>query len=427
MPEEYRPFQCRVPTGRGDDMPACFPPIFSELTPERQARFRAGRGIGHRTSRMPLLSTTAEQDGSFPDTFSRSTAPMFPAPMPHALANPRPEQNENADASVIERPFLTDEASYTEYARRLHQDRGNYLNQQNANDQGWPETTFRPPPMGWSVRVLPTNNAQIDVRHGGGPAERHQANIGLIGAEWADRSRKGGEFVNNRGSQPLNALTNTRTGLGSYEGRLIERDCGGEIRAACGDNLISQDRISLFPYRLQVSGDPVGLTPTLFTYDANNVDAGAVRPKCKMFGDVQASGGARTAVDGPYRYDRGGLLDNHPTDAKDVYHGVSFGYDASDHCFAADRFQKVRTQLFDARPEERSSVSMVNAKGNPRYLVPRPIVAGCREYRVADRDPADGHVQHLDEGLLQETTQANPMLFNEASFYSHQQARQNLF
>lgn len=61
FPLEYRDAQCRMPTGRADDIPACQAPIAEQLTAERKA---SGR-VGHWTSRRPLLGVTADEEGLY--------------------------------------------------------------------------------------------------------------------------------------------------------------------------------------------------------------------------------------------------------------------------------------------------------------------------------------------------------------------------
>lgn len=414
FPQEDRGgYQCRRPTGRDDDMPHCLPPILQNLTSERKAMGR----IGHFSSRRPLLSLTAEQEGSLPDPFSRSTGIMLPAPSPH-LYNRRPDQNEQADPLIIEDSYLTAAPSFTEEFRRIYQDRHNYLKPRDARDPGGQEVSTRPAPMTWEARRMPTKNQQFEhSRAAGGPEALHQASIGLVGADLATKRNKTGQLVTGQVNQGLQALTNRGVQLGDYEGRLHQ------------GNILASQRDSWNQYNgVQTAGGPEhqGRQQT-YTYDPANADGAAMRPQTRQVHDAQTSesGGAETLTTSLYRQE--GVLDGRRgSDNRDVYHGHALEGFFTGQDWAADRFASRRMQLFDVRPENRSSTIEINHSTLPTSF--ERYTPGNAENRTTDRLPTgEDAFRGLDPGLLYGTQLAHPTDLTEASFFSQQQARHSLF
>lgn len=445
FPLEYREGQCRLPTGRGDDIPACQMPIAEQLTAERKA---SGR-VGHWTSRRPLLGVTADEEGSFPDTMSRSTTPMYPAPSRQWQSNIRPDAVENADPAYLESAFLTSDANYTELARRTFQDRGaqGYGNKKLV-DMRDPTAgrivTAKPPPMTFQSYMMPTNRIQYNLQNvsrGVNTQELHQSNVAHVGRENLQKEKRSGDFVNNTGFMPGRRLLNSRIQIGEDEGR------NGGMRGGIGDtanstassstdtdwrrsgSIMSNMPVSLFPCQLDASGAPTDqLTSDMYTYDPYNVDQGLVRGDAKKLFDVDVSGGAQTVVEGPVRLQ--GIGEYRPTNKQVLGTGVEFGYDATDIGFAADRFQQRRNFLFDTRPEQKSVMATVQTSGNPHSLLDAAVARHDREYRQGvDRAITQGQAYRLDTGLLLDTMQPNTAnnFPSEAAFYSRLQAKQSLF
>jgi hypothetical protein len=440
FPLEYRDSQCRLPTGRGDDIPACQAPIMEQLTAERKA---SGR-VGHWNSRRPLLGVTADEEGSFPDTWSRSTTPMFPAPSRQWQANFRPDAVENADPSSIDATFLTTDANYTELARRIYQDRGaqGYGNKKLVDMRDPTEgriVTANPAPMGFQSYMMPTNRIQYNLTQNLNGHELNQANVAHSGRENLQKIRQGGEFVNNTGFMPGHRLLNSRIQIGEDEGRSGGMRGGiGEVANATRGNskdgdwrrsgsVMSNMPVSLFPCSLQASGAPRDqVAGDLYTYDPYNVDQGLVRGDARKIFAVDVSGAATTVVQGPVRME--GIGEYRPTDMSVLGTGVEFGYDATDIGMNADRFQKRRTFLFDTRPEQRSVMATVETSGNPHTLQDAPVVIRGREYRQGvDTQITQGNAYRLDTGLLLDSMQPNAEFQSESAFYSTLQGQRALF
>lgn len=388
MPHEFRSGNCRQPIdGREDNIPSCYPPITEHLTRERM---QSGR-VGHFTSRQPLLGLTADQEWSVPHP-ARSCTPMFPAPMPGHLYNHPRREIEHADWSMVEQPMLTTTANHVDYHNRVHQDRGNYHHPVNTESIGEPELTAKTPHMDFPFRPVPTKRAPIENRIGFSNAT-HQGNVARGGSyrESLVRSKKGGEYVNNRGGGAPSALTDTMVG--------VQRDT----------------RPSLFtPF--DVSGAPTALNQSNILIDPVTFHP---RETNRIFAPTEASGAPSTVNQGPWRLDAGLIMDRHPVDSTIDTH-VSFGPDLR-HDFAADRFQKVRTHVFDHRAEIKSgATNEIDNKGAPSYF-DRPIIYEGRDHRVTDRDSLL-EVGRADAGENVDALRQNPHYNEPHHFYAKKHA-----
>lgn len=382
LPHEYRSGQAREPIpGREDNIPRAMPPIVEHLAPRHRAMGRIGRF----SSRNPLLGITADQEGSIPMPM-KSTQAMFPGPMPPGLYNHTRDSIENADYKLIESPMLTQTADHVELHRRVHQDRGNYHHPVNATEIGETEVTHKPVPTNIPFRPVPTNRSAIENRIGFSEAI-NQANVAHGGRESITRTRKGGEFVNNRGSVALKTLV--EHGLG------IETDPRQSLK-----------------FEFDVSGAPSAMNQANVVIDPRTFRN---RDTKKVF-RAEVSGAPSTVHTGPLRRDEGFFEDNRPTNSTIDTH-VSFGPDLYLD-FAADRFQKRRTHMFDHRPEQKSSLSDVwEGHAPPRTLFDRPIVAEGRVSRVTDRDGLS-NTGRIDSGNLADAQRSNPLYHDAHHFYA---------
>ena len=391
LPHEFRGgAQVRPPIpGRLDNIPRAMPPIVEHLTRERR---ESGR-IGHFSSRRPLLGVTAEQEGSIPMPMP-STQAMFPAPMPPHLFNHPRDSIERADWTIIEQPLITGTADYPEFHRRLHQDRGNYRRPVNADEIGEQEVTPRPPHTDFPYRPVPTDRTQIENKIGFYESVS-QGNIARGDREAITRTRKGGEFVNNRGSVALKTLVEHGLGIqiDHRNSLIVETDVsGGPTNLHQANTLIDprtfRNRDTTRIFRTEVSGNPESLNPA------------------------------------PLRLDEGFFADRRPVNST-IDTDVSFGPDLYLD-FAADRFQKQRTHMFEHRAEVRSdpaSREVWEGHVPPRTLFDRPPMRG-RENRVTQKDELQ-NTGRADVGKIADALRPNPFYHDAHHFYARLQAGVN--
>lgn len=402
FPLEYQTGQCRKPTGAANDMQRCLPAIAEYLAPERKA---AGR-VGHFNSRNPLLGLTPEQEGSMPDTFSRSTTPAPGAiSMPRGIANRRPDQIVNADPVLREKSWLYMPAMHLAEADRLWQDRGNYLNQRDARDIGGKEVTVKQMWKGDPVRVAITNNTQFEMFHGGAPTDQHQAGATYAGKEIVRQQRKGGEQVNSRGWAPGRALTDHRIGLGTYEGRAPYG-----VGACCVPNILASQPFSLLPDTTDEHAFDQSLVDAEWGYDPANVDASNYnRPESRKIALFQVHAYDKWLVDGAPVW--GDLTDSKPTDYQHdtgVYRGPDLNLGQS----------VVDTSQITARPEQKSGTALVNFTSNPkRFEAPYSKIE--RPVRAVDNRQG-AMLGRPDVGIYQTNTRRNEPM-TDASFYTKRQ------
>jgi len=169
------------------------------------------------------------------------------------------------------------------------------------------------------------------------------------------------------------------------------------------------------------SGAPVALNqqnviidPRTFATGHNNTRR-AVR--------VEASGNAQTVVGGQYRVDTRELLARRPVDRTiytDVFMAPNTGTD-----MCADRFQRVRTYMQEARAEDRSSASELNASGG-RSLFDRPITTRGRVFRDTGRGDEDSQFGWQDVGAVRSAVQCEPKVPDTANFYARRQLLQSV-
>lgn len=392
--------QCRERTGRLDDMPACDPPLMSEVSDRRKLQGR----LGMHSSRNPLTATPFPLWGEVPD----NNWGMNPNDAVWDVVPPRSDAIENADWLVREENMLNMPATYIETARRLQSEIGDWTNQNDDWFGGYPQITVAPvnPQIDLPIPVPhESDNYAAEVNHEAGAGwERSTGTEQRAGIDW-DSS-----FAQSRGNR----------GAPDTTGSVNQEDALTSVAIGAG---VAQRRDFIFGNPTNYVNQETALTSQRIAVDETSF----LRPRSwtrrkSMF--VQRAQEDALTSSRPYQDSALQLRENHPF--FNMFGGRDSGVDNHNIDTAWDRFSRNRVIREYGRPvvevpevRQTAGPPMLHqvATIDRRGLNPRGLVMERDEY---------GSVH--DVGLMRAQTVENPgTLMNESTFQMNVQARRGLF